>query len=406
MKIEEKLAVAISQIEESSDFEIIAEMKAAMNSVYGEERNQIVKPSVKGVFDLWDQFNVSIEQQHLLEKQTQEELLRYLKANPQYSTYHAIIHFPEIIITNGSKSHKITNIFVKFFIRPDGKIHPFIYGMRSTLTEAEYKSLYLHSHLRTLASGKIYFKPFCTGVGEINQVLAVLNTNYTSANFMMFLMHIKNFLEWESKEGTPYITIDNIFKRGERSSSHHVLADWASEKIADALIVSIGKKLEVSEFMKMFPCTTQENYIVVKASLEAERWMASIIENSDLTYLTGDRWNIATLLCLRDSTGAYYTLPYDNIRIKHDGTILNFKGQEIKFQIIDKIETKKNETYTNPKITAEVCKKLSHLFTKIAITTPGIKSGSALIYNERASEPSNLPVLEDLDRRVVGNALL
>lgn len=408
----EKIEWAISQIEETTNFEVIAEMKAAMNSVYGSERNQIVKPTSQGIIDLWRSMGNEHVNTDKLSNLVGQQIMLFLAEHPTVFFYQAIIHFPEITITNGTTSHKITNIYVRFSIKPDGKIVPTIQGMRTTLTEIEYLSQYLHSHLHRLSASKIRFTNFCTGVGEINQVMALLSNVYSSANFMIFLMHIRNFLEWESKEGSPYILMENIFRRDTvLVAESNNLSTWLAENAANYLVDFMGKNIGVEEFMKMFTFTVSEKGIVVKETLKAERWMALEIGTWDarrIRKILGGSYSLNAVLCLRGVEGTYYAMPGGTMQnmTPYDGVILNFKGQDIRFQITEKLETKKNETYANPKITKEVCKKLSRLFTKEAITTPGIKSGSALVHNTRTSESDNLPVQQDLDRGVVGDAVL
>lgn len=394
MTYKEKLEWVISDVEKSTNFEILAEMKAAMNSVYGSDKNQIIKPTVERILNSWGSRITSYI--NVIDSLNNEELkIRF----ESFLYYQAVIHFPEITIKNDYESHKITNIYVRFDIRENGTIKQGLWGVRSSLTEKEYKARYIHSHLHTLDPKSIGFRAFCTGSGEINQVMALLSNKYTSSNFMIFLMHIKNFLEWESSEGTPYIHMSQINRGRIISRGVNTLDFNVCKKIAAELIDSIIEEAGVEMIMKMLFFTVTQNKITVQASAEMEKYLASKI------LATGP--SMENLIVTKDQNGVYHSLSDQSvIDPPQGGVVLEFKGKEIKFQITDKSEEKVYEKFANPKITEEVCKELSHLLTKTALTTPGIRSGSTFNNITRTPSPSDIPVQQSLDQRVVGNALL
>ena len=103
-----------------------------------------------------------------------------------------------------------------------------------------------------------------------------------------------------------------------------------------------------------------------------------ILNFSPFPELKTDRL-ILRRLTIKDENGRYFSANTPTSELVYNKEpILNFKGREIGFQIIDKVEIKTYETYTNPQITEEICKKLSFALTKAAFTTSRISSGNSI----------------------------
>lgn len=393
MTTKEKIDEALKSVDEETNFEVIAEMKAAMNAVYGEEKNQILKPSYETIMSRAEEVGFALSIKREVGQLEQKNVYSYLKRSfADCVTYHIIIHFPEVKITNGHREHLIRNMFVRLFVKPNGTVFTHMQGIRTTLTEAELMSHYVHSHLPRFEGRVMKYHNFCLGVGEINQVLAILNTKFTSANFMMLLMHIKNFLEWESKEGHPYMFLENVFKRGHGGS--YELPEHLALSMVPHLINQMRSVFTVEQMMRLFTYTVGDKGIEVKSTLEGEKEMANIIRQLDPNTLLNSNYPIETWLSLRDSLGRYYPLPIGRAATSavDERPILVFKGTEFKLEIIERQNTQENETFANPKVTTAACKELSRLTSKVALTTPGIRTGSALNYNTRFAKSDQVPV--------------
>lgn len=406
--VREKIEAACLEVEDNTNFDILTEMKAMLNSVYGEERNQITKPSYDTVQKRLTDAGIWSIVARTVETMEQSRVLSYLRSSYQDCiAYQILIHFPEVTIKNDKDEHLIRNMYVRLILRPDGLIASYIQGMRTTVTEAEFVSQYVHSHLPRLNASQITFHSFCTGIGEINQVLALLNTRYTSANFMMLLMHIKNYLEWESKEGHPYMFMENVFSRSDRMSTYNALPDYIASNAANYIISEMRRDLTISDIMKLIKFDVTERSITIQSTIELEKWMANKIEHWDVNTMFGSGYRNVLFLSLRDNGGNYFSTPESGRRITFErGPILNFKGRDIEFEVIERSQTHTNEIFANPKITKETCKKLSRDLTKVALSSAGIKSGSSLVYNTRFTEPDKIPLQGDMDGRVVRDALL
>jgi len=354
-----------------------------LNSVYGEERHQITKPSFDTVHKRMTESGIWGIASRSIETMEQSRVYSYIRGSMQDCTsYQILIHFPEVTIRNDRDSHLIRNIYVRLFLRPNGLLGSYMQGMRTTVTEAEFVSQYLHSHLPRLVPGQITFHNFCTGVGEINQVLALLNARYTSANFMMLLMHIKNYLEWESKDGHPYMFMENVFTRSDRMSTYNALPDYMAVSAAEHIIVEMRRELNIPQIMKLVKFDVTERAISAQSTVEFEKWMADRIDNWIVDTMFGSGYRNSTFLSLRDNAGNYFAMPERARSIAFErGSILSFKGRDIEFEVIERSQTQTNEIFANPKITKETCKKLSRDLTKVALSSAGIKSGSSLVYS-------------------------
>lgn len=131
-----------------------------------------------------------------------------------------IIRFPHIIIRNEHLTeHNIDNLFVKFFMYPNGKfVTCCIYGTRSQVTRPEFRYHYEHSHLPSGGAFK-RFRKFCTGTGPFDSLLEQLTVNNSSALWMEFFDMLRTYVRIESLAGVPYRYIERIATEGGESSN-------------------------------------------------------------------------------------------------------------------------------------------------------------------------------------------
>lgn len=130
-----------------------------------------------------------------------------------------LIRFPEITIKNSRlESHIIKDLVLCLPLVCKRNLLPAtLRGVRLTVTSAELKKKYQHSHIPT---GKfpnsdnfiLQAAPFCLGEGNISFLLgkSVRITTFERRIFERLLMEIETFVAWESLEGGPYINMENI----------------------------------------------------------------------------------------------------------------------------------------------------------------------------------------------------
>lgn len=120
-----------------------------------------------------------------------------------------ITFFPEITLTNDyGHTHVIKDVYVKVNF-PEMSI----YLTRTSYTQKEVNSSYVHSHVPTgVLSG---FNRFCTGAQDtpINVIITNIKTghyNDFSLVIQSFIIEVERMIRIESNEGVPYISFDNI----------------------------------------------------------------------------------------------------------------------------------------------------------------------------------------------------
>ena len=139
---------------------------------------------------------------------------------------HILIHFPCFEISNSENcKHTIRDLYVGLYPIIDsitGKIcfKSGISGFRTTLTDAELNTGYLHSHLRRFSEfyfdffngGRVPERWFCLGSSETLDLLDIMcgAEEFDKNLFELFLYTLDSFMKWESLEGGPYIKMKYI----------------------------------------------------------------------------------------------------------------------------------------------------------------------------------------------------
>lgn len=410
-ELREKLEKYVEEFEKDSNLDTLKEMKAILNKSFGEEYNQIVRPTPGDIINhISYGFNSRTRAFTYLANLDEKELRAKSNAILKYKV---IIHVPEVEITNGNASHKIKDIYVRFHVRKDGTLTGMLEGCRESLTEAEFMTKYLHSHLPSLDVNNLKFNGFCTGSGEINMVMAKLGTKFTIPNFMMFCLHIKNYLAWESKEGYPYMHLESISKRSQNNNHMNTIGRQISANIASHLIEMMKESIPAQKVFEFFKFEIKDTLVKLEFTEKLELWIANQIKNAPPStplnqYITQVMLRGTHLLRIKDTFGIYHGVPDGEISVIPTTPIFQFKGRDIVLKIIDKTEKEKTDvkTYANPEISQAVCEKLSHILTRAAINNDRVRKGITIESKSEAPIPNPVPVQGDLDPGMVGNALL
>lgn len=162
-----------------------------------------------------------------------EVLLRYLKIvldsiygeeryelsyNKTFQEANAIIYYPHITITNTvEKVHDIYDLYVNFKFNIAYGTYQLlsISPSKSTFAPEEIinSSFYIHSHFTLSSNINDFIEDggFCTGHTLFSKFLYQMKIGTKEANCLPQLFYSFNaYLEWESLEGTPYATINNL----------------------------------------------------------------------------------------------------------------------------------------------------------------------------------------------------
>lgn len=129
-----------------------------------------------------------------------------------YDMLSVITFFPELTLTNDyDHTHVIRDVYVKVEFPAMS-----IYLTRTSYTQKEVNSLYVHSHVQK--NGFRDFNRFCTGGSgtPINMIIDNIKTehyNDFSLIIQSFIIEVERMIKIESNEGVPYISFDDIRDR-------------------------------------------------------------------------------------------------------------------------------------------------------------------------------------------------
>jgi hypothetical protein len=370
--IKSHISESLKQLETSTDMEIFTKMKEILNRTFGEAHNQIIKPSLETI-ERYVQTKNDIMKGEIL-RLDHNNVVRWLKDN-HLLDYTLCIWFPETKIKNSKGAEQIIrDLYVKVPIKPNGKFAAAMSGITATYTNAQYRVGYMHSHLRRFGSYGPEENYFCLGVGQIAMVLAVLANKYDEVNFQLFCFHLKNYVAWESLEGTPFIQMAEVIAREGTPLDRRVLPTTASS-IATNLINTLFKGMETEEILKLIKFSVSKAGVEVFPTEELELLLANMMTEKTHPLRVETFYPQDTVVAYKTNRGEYYNISSSNERSPTLPTrpAIYFKNQEVKFKMADKDQQTKKTLYANPVITRSFCEQLSRKFTT---TTLALERGN------------------------------
>ena len=267
-----------------------------------------------------------------------------------------IVRFPTITIVNNSgRQQDITDLFIrlKWDYNLNDKVVRFnntIDGVRTSFSDEELYSCYIHSHLRKLKLGCsdnnygrdrsgyptdrdttaiIGWEDFCLGGDTLGQTLSGLHMEFEIDKFYILLNTIDEFVRWESEEGGPHIRMSKI-KRVD-NSYHEVpeeaIIEFADEKIVKFFYKEIAKWTDLSTFDYFVDGDNIDYLFEDKVKIAVEEILLEL--DSTYTFILG----IPKLTKYKD---AYYQKHLGEVdildfikQVKFEGSI-TFKGEILK----------------------------------------------------------------------------
>jgi hypothetical protein len=140
-----------------------------------------------------------------------------------------LIHYDEIRIFNHvDDDHLIKDLIVGLGIVADNSSGLFginsIMGTKMHSTYREVMAGYMHSHLpvRNAIPDKRFLSNFCLGDADIADLQVEINSRevFEPEQFELFLHTLNSYLEYESLEGGPYITLETLKETPEFEGSN------------------------------------------------------------------------------------------------------------------------------------------------------------------------------------------
>jgi hypothetical protein len=174
------------------------------------------------------------------------------KYNIDIKIYHGDI---EITNTLGHKS-LLKEIYTKTFISADerGMMFKNLKILRTRINTAEYSNRFFHPHSPGISLTRLEWSPMCLG----DSVLCnhFFKRKRKNTDMSLYSVYLDTYLAWESREGGPYSTIENVYNCPNNNSNSDVKIDNIDinhiiYKYADIFqVVDYGGKLLVSsDFM-------------------------------------------------------------------------------------------------------------------------------------------------------------
>lgn len=272
--------------------------------------------------------------------------------------YQVIIRWPEATIKNGSNSHLMRDLYVRFELSKATLAMPVgsaIQGLRGTITEEEFIAGYAQSHLN--AHNSVTWAGFCLGEGTMPDLILKLRaaTKPTETLLFGFLLQLDDYIKWESIEGVPYINMGSIgravrsFERdvGESAGTTGLINNQAlglpwHKTYAHKLFEHITNPLHPTPKPKdpLFIMKAGVSPIVIlnTGSLEVctylKKVIGSIVESNYLQRFNVTQW--LYVVDQRTSGRDYLRSNLDSLKNYENSRGPVYKGQPIKFQVIDK----------------------------------------------------------------------
>lgn len=134
------------------------------------------------------------------------------------NSFYIIIQFPEFTISNGTNSHFITDMYVRLKMNLTNGRFQGLAGTRTVVTPEENNSQYLQSHIHRSTTLGV-FDEFCTGNGIITDLKSSLAQGFDQDRLSLLFFSLPEMVAWESKDGVPYITINDISMRNAAPTS-------------------------------------------------------------------------------------------------------------------------------------------------------------------------------------------
>ena len=266
--------------------------------------------------------------------------------------YHYYLHFPIIEISNSQNlKHTIKDLYVRFQFNSIGILGD-IDGTRATYNQAEFESLYSHSHLSSSAAKDATWGGFCFGSESINNDIGTLQEEFHSIIFEALLFELETFLSWESLEGGPYRKIENISRRATMSTP-------TTEAKEDSYKRFVAKHTNINFTVSINP---------PKISIDPfdEDFMDNVLPLIDSVYRV-----------LRDSsTGEFFI---DGSSTTYESRSLNFEFKgDLVYQIIESSENEEErKRYPHPDILKWISERLERKLTLHALAKRESNAGNA-----------------------------
>lgn len=365
-KKEELVKYAIEALidNDEENTSILVEIKVLLNSIFGEENNQIQKGEKPKSGVIWTEEKI---REKLAASNYSDATYRMYNANTLFrnsfgsvqvntAKHKVYIRFPEVNISNGKDVHTLTDLWVHFCIDSKGRVHDALQGARSSATAEEFLSGYKHSHLNG-GYHNVAFSYFCLGSGPLSNLVNIVGDKYDKSIFQMFLLNIKTYVAWESIAGTPYIQLASI--RNRRGYVDMNIKSIGGTRIARYL-EGCHAFMESRDLSSDIELKLEGGRFVAKISDALEVAIANYFMKPDISSRLIDLFNF---FCYKNTDGTYVSGASVDVVIPKHQPLLEFKGEKIYLTISNKVQNvTEKQKYLHPIFKYQLESWLSNYF--------------------------------------------
>lgn len=348
----------LAEMYAQTDMNVLSTMKDILNRTFGEERNQIVKPSLESI------------EKALYQRRLNPTLGDIISAG--LLSYRVIVLFPEVEVRNSrNASIKVRDLYTEFGVNPDGTLIPGVLGVVAAATRDQISAGYQHSHLRRTNFLDLAISKFCLGTGPIVQSQLILQDGFDEIEFQLFCLHLGAYVAWESLEGVPHILMASVLNAQFQFVVPPSLdgeINMICAKVYQLLARSLSDR-EIAEFLEMEVASSGAAGVLPRERLGTQ--LGELINTSHRQVTREIPKHF--LICYKTENGQYMCRLGDENAVAapvvySDKTLITFKGNDIVFRLIEDQTEIQSQKYANPHITDGVCKWLSRQINRVAPT--------------------------------------
>ena len=122
-----------------------------------------------------------------------------------------LVYWDKVRITNENDRYiDIQDLYAKLLVNLDGSLRNTFRLNRTTYTDLQYRSNYMHSHISDISEDSQNFGSPCFGNGPIISTMACLNDSFDEMTWRLFCLELDKYVHVESLTGGPYHRLEQL----------------------------------------------------------------------------------------------------------------------------------------------------------------------------------------------------
>lgn len=196
-------------------FQPVYDVYTIFQDFFGEEHTDLQgTPSEQDLYEHLQIRGIKENEEHKNHFDISEQELTIISDAYSEYRFYILVWWPEVTVTNeNDKSVKIQDLYAKIPVTIEGFIAYESTGFqltRSTFSELQYSSGYIHSHVPRRYNDVPTFQNPCLGSGPIKNTINNLKQNNDETIWMLFCQELALYVTVESLTGVPYFKLESI----------------------------------------------------------------------------------------------------------------------------------------------------------------------------------------------------